>query len=150
ERYGAAGRRLVYDLTRDRSEVVTLADGRADLRIACAPREQIQPRHDPDVARWLELIGGEQHDKLLDWLATVRDLTCPTAGLHRYGPEGAGKGMFAAAVARLWGANVTAYGDVTGNFNAALRTCPVVFLDEGGAPPRDGSAAFRTLVGETS
>lgn len=99
---------------------------------------------------WLGLLAGSKKSLLDDWLATVHDLTWPTAAIYFQGQKDVGKGMFAAAVARGRGSSVTNYDDIATGFNSALRDCPIVFLDEGSAPVVSGSAGFRSLIGETS
>lgn len=149
ERHAVSCEGLFHDLTRDRSEWRWTRPGGGELSIACGRRPPVEPARHEEVDRWLRLLAGDSAEKVLDWLATVTDLQWPTAALYLCGPRGTGKGLLAAGVARLWGQSVTSYADITGNFNSALRTCPVVLLDEGCRPPADGSASFRSLVGET-
>lgn len=121
------------------------------LRIGTSPPADVSAVYHPDVACWLERFAGDaegDHDALLDWLATVRRLDRPTCALYLQGAKGAGKGMFAAGVASLWGAGAVSFAEATSRFNAALLESPIVFLDEkhGGSGT---SAAFRSLVSET-
>lgn len=124
----------------------TLVDG------CCVPTK-VDPEHNEICAEWLKYFAGSHHDRLLDWLATVKTLDRPTCALYIEGPPGTGKGMFASAVAALWGSGATSYADATGKFNGALTKNPVVLVDEMFQVYDGGegfSGAFRTLIGESS
>jgi hypothetical protein len=111
----------------------------------------VRPEYDEQVATWLELMGGDDHEALLDWLATLTQLDKPTCALYLQGDPGAGKGLFAACVSSVFGAGFVTFTEAVTKFNDGLRKSPVVFLDEK-ATSRDNvdiSAAFRSLVAET-
>ena len=150
ESYGRRVDAVIYDLTVDRSEYVPNSDDLGGvLLLRCARLDpMVRPERDPKVEAWLARLGGPDLERLLDWLSTMHRLDRPTAALYLLGPPGAGKGLLAAALARLWGRQVTAYSTVCGRFNSAMRDCPVIFLDEGAAVDPWGSARFRSLVSE--
>lgn len=137
------------------SRFVEGAEGSAGILYQrCCPLDPLlRAEFDQEVSDWLALLGGSEGERLLDWLATCTDLSRPTCALYVRGPKSVGKGMLAAALSRLWGQSKTTYADVvfTG-FTSALRSCPIVHVDE--QLPKDlngrGSAAFRTLVGEST
>jgi len=145
---GALVSRVVY--------VLGAPDDRYDptdgaLYLGCAtPDPHLAPAYHPGVARWLELLAGPRHGRLLDWLATAWDLAHPTAALYLEGGAGTGKSMLASALARCWGTGVTTYADVVlGTYSGALIRQPVVWLDERAPDDRNGkgTSAFRSLVG---
>lgn len=149
EAHGRRVDRIVYDMTISATAYLPGPHGGGELLAACAIPVAIPPVYDEDVDTWLGLLAGSRADRLRDWLATVRDLRHPTAALYLQGPKSLGKGLLAAGVAKLWGRAVTSYVDILGNFNGALKTCPVVFLDEGAPISPTGSASFRSLISES-
>lgn len=118
---------------------------------AVAPVRRLRARYHEPIARWLELLGGKHAEKLLDWVATVTDLSRPTAAIYFVGPGGAGKTMFGQGIARLWttGSATSAAQVLGGDFNAAIATCPLIMADEA-LPKRVGqratSAELRELI----
>jgi hypothetical protein len=121
---------------------------------ACAPRTDIQPVYHDDVAGWLELIGGDDPDLLLDWLATVQRTDAPTCALYIEGHPGVGKGLLAAGVAALWNATPVPFEHATSaRWNEQLLRCPLVWADEQVAADQHGdtpSAILRSLIGNTT
>lgn len=147
--YGGRADTLIYDLRNARSEYMPDGKGGGRLVLPCAQRVPLDPAFDSQVDHWLRLLGGTRADRLLDWLATAPDLTRTTAALYLKGSASAGKGLFAAGLAKLWGASVAAFEDVLGSaFNSALLNCPIVFLDESNTADVD-HAEFRRLVGDS-
>lgn len=144
---------IVYDMTTDRHVYEpAAADLGGLLRISCAALDpEATPREDRACAAWLAQLAGEEHDRVLDWLATCHILTRPTAALYLHGPKGRGKGLLASACARLFGREVTSYAKISERFNGGLRNCPIVLLDEG-LPTNDakGSSFFRSLISEST
>jgi hypothetical protein len=120
----------------------------------CTLREDIAPKFDADVQEWLEKLGGDNVDRLLDWLATVTDLTWPTCALYIEGPKSVGKGMLAAGVASLWGSKPATWADFTASFNDQLAKVPLVWADEKIPHDRfasqDPSIILRQMVGNSS
>lgn len=113
-------------------------------------REDIRPREHTDIARWLELVGADRLDELLDWLATFRQLNQATCGLYIRGPKGIGKQLLAMGLARLFvSGEVVPYETLTGEFPEELLRSMLVWADE--TIPRNHkgqtpSALFRSLV----
>lgn len=115
----------------------------------CPLLRDIEPREDPRVAAWLEKLGGEHHDKLLDWIATVTLLRLPTCALYLSGPKSAGKTMLAQGLARLWThGSATSIEQIAGQWTHDLTRCPIVLADET-LPWQAGktSAWLRAFVG---
>ena len=103
--------------------------------------------------RWLAALAGERYDVVLDWIALHVYLDQPIAALYLDGPPSSGKGLFAAAVRRLWGGATSTYQEVVlRGWTGGLRRTPIVGLNERAArdPQERGSAAFRDLVGESA
>jgi hypothetical protein len=147
--YGAPARQVVAEMGRP---LTTYDRESATLYERCCALRPCEPvRHD-DVDTWLRLFGATAPDMLLDWLATVTDLSLPTSALYVEGDRSAGKGMFAQGLASLWSpsASPTMYTDAVGAFNGALATCPVVFADENVGKDGHFSAGFRSLTGNST
>lgn len=146
---GAHVYHTIIELGRDTSEYDPRQRGGTLYEAACSVRRDLTPREHPDVHRWLTLLGGDQSETLLDWLATVTDLSRPTCALYIQGVPGVGKGLFASGVSALWGDSRTSYDNVVSGFNEALTACPVIFADES-LPTDKGqfSAILRSLIGE--
>jgi len=118
---------------------------------ACAQWSPLEPLYDPEIARWLVLLGGERHEKLLDWLATVRRVNRPTCVVYAQGPKGIGKSMLWEGLSRLWRSHAAVpYDTLTANFDGQLAESLLVVADEKMAEGRGGrgspSAIFRTIV----
>jgi hypothetical protein len=154
EIYGKRTDEVVWTMHGDSRFVANPDTGGGTLFMRCAQLDpQLEARYDQEVSDWLALLGGQEGDRLLDWLATCTDLSRPTCALYIRGAKAIGKGMLAAALSRLWGKSKTTYADVVfSGFSSAMRSCPLVHLDE--TLPKDakgmGSSAFRTLTGESA
>ena len=119
---------------------------------ALAPLRITEAVYNADVASWLELLAGDQIDKVLDWIATVTVLNAQSCALYLSGASGSGKGLLAEGLSRLWRVGGPARMEqVLGDFNSEMFRCPLVVLDEG-LPKRKGdlSAQIRTLIGSSS
>ena len=125
------------------SNVYTYArDGH--LTEALCPVRKIAPRRDPQIERWLQLLGGDNHAKLLDWIATITQLDRPSAILLIVGEPGVGKGLLLEGLARLWGSSYTRLYDFCKKFNGAITHSPLVGVDEG-SDDRDKTVDTKTL-----
>jgi hypothetical protein len=150
ECYAVAGHR-VERVILDMSATVPAIEGDA-LILPCCRLAPIVPAWSDRVDEWLQRFGGPDYLRVLDWIGHAGTLDKPIAALYLDGPGGAGKGLFASALAAQWGGARASYKDValTG-WTSPLRETPVVHLDE--RAPRDmldqGSAVFRSLVGES-
>jgi hypothetical protein len=123
------------------------------LFVPTAHIRDVTPRHHPEVHRWLTLLGGDDSEALLDWLATATDLRRPTSALYLQGEGGTGKTMLGIGLASLWGEAPVPFKEALARFNASMARSPVVLLDEGIHPRRGEEAAisaiFRSLVADT-
>jgi hypothetical protein len=101
----------------------------------------------------LQLLAGPQHDKLLDWIAAVPKVEEPNSALYLEGYSGAGKGLLASGLARIWteSGTPTRFTDAIGQFNAPIMDCPLVWIDES-LPVKLGNVTgeLRALVGASS
>lgn len=146
--YGTVASRIVADLTIDRSY---LDPATKTFYEAVCPRRKLEPVFNTQVDTWLRLLGGTEADRFLDWIATVGDLTRQTCALYLSGAPGAGKGMFAKGIARLWNEGApTKLANILNGFNHDLTRCPLVFADER-LPNKPGiSSDLRELIGTES
>lgn len=118
---------------------------------AACPLRDLKPTFDADVHAWLEALGGADKDLLLDWVATVTDLTTPSCALYLSGPPNTGKSLLANGLARLWHKGTpTKMARVLGDgFNEDFTKCPLVFADEALPTSWNGkqtSAELRELI----
>lgn len=128
ERYGSMADKVRFDLTAQRARFDPL--NRAVIE-APMPLRDLVPAFDADVDAWLRLFAGSKYERVLDLLATVTDLSRPTAALVLIGATDAGKSMFAHALARLWcETDATPLKHLFADFNDAVLRCPVVLGDE--------------------
>ena len=118
------------------------------LHVPGSVQKVVPPEYSAEVEDWLRHFADAQESTLLDWLATFRDLSSPTAALYLQGPRGAGKGMLASALAQFWGSSATAFRTATARFNWRLKDMPFVHLDEGIAMTAEMSSRFRSMVSE--
>lgn len=114
-----------------------------------------KPEFNQHIATWLKLFGGDKHEVLLDWLATLHDLSKPTAALALLGLSGAGKDLFIDGVSAIWGGRRTEFHRAIGTFNASLLDSPIVVGNEGLRTPskyEGGSVmdALKEMVSGTS
>lgn len=146
----SCGRRadsVVYDLVTGRRGYRRGKDEGGTLYLPCARMVEVDPLPDERVAKWLELLAGDQHGRVLDWLATCHRLDRPTSAVYLCGAKGAGKQLFAAGVASIWGSAPCDYRDIAGTtFNSSLRESPVVFLDESSSGTPARGASWMSLV----
>ncbi len=145
--YGAVARNMSANMTAER----TLYDPKTQTlneRI-CKPR-LIAAREHKDVAKYLELLGGIKHEKLLDWIACVRRLDRQCCALYLSGKPSGGKGLLAQGLARLYVETGPAdYSAITANFNDAQTTCPILFGDEDMGEASTSAVIRRVLGNET-
>lgn len=107
---------------------------------AVCPLDNIEPVFNPQIARWLELLAGPAHEKLLDWMATMSQIMRPSCALLLTGKPSAGKEMFAQGLARRWrrAKAPTELARVLDGFNEDLARCPLIFCDENMPASRSG------------
>jgi hypothetical protein len=143
--YGSVAGRIVADLRIDKSYYDPSTE---TFYEAVCPRRNIEPVFSTQIDRWLRLLGADNSDKLLDWLATVTDLSRQTCALYFSGTPGAGKGMFAKGVARLWNDGApTKLANILNGFNHDLTRCPLIFADEKLPDKKGISTELREIIG---
>lgn len=137
-RYGQAPTHTMYSYCAPRSTL----DGDTFVQRTGTPKK-FAPEHNAEIARWLELFAGEQYEALLDWLATLTQLSKPTAGLCIMGTSGAGKDLLIEGLAEIWGGSRLSFERALHKFNNALIDSPLVVANEEVRTPREfsGSAA---------
>lgn len=140
DRYGQVPSRMCYSYLVEKSG---LDDSLTFVQRAARPRDWAA-EYNPQIDKWLRLFAGsdEQAEALMDWLATLLDLSRPTAALCIMGTSGAGKDLFADGLREVWGARM-AFHHAIDHFNGGLIDTPLVFANEEVKAPRDfkGSVA---------
>lgn len=101
------------------------------LTEACTPLRPLEPLHDPLIEEWIHVLGGEDSEKLLDWMAICPDLDQLLCAIYFGDQKGVGKSLFAHGMAKLWTpGGPSALDRILGNFNGDLVRCPLIFADE--------------------
>jgi len=118
---------------------------------AVAPLRRLEPEYDARVDRWLRLLGGKDAEKLLDWVATVTQVSRQTCAVYIWGPPSIGKNIFALGLARLWTVDAPpTLEQAFSNFNSAIAGCPLIFADEKLPERKNINADLRALLGTSS
>lgn len=131
ERYGSVADKIYVDLTAQSTHYDW--QNKTIIEAPC-PFRELEPEHNEYVEKWLRSITEDDvlHGRLLDWLATVPNISRPSCALFLYGTPDSGKSLLPAKLARLW----REYGGATDleslatNFNEEMQACPIVFGDE--------------------
>jgi hypothetical protein len=126
--YGQVARQTVAEL----GAAYSFYDGQEQtFHEAVAALRPITPMYHPQIDRWLRSLGGADADKLLDWIATITDLSRSSSALYLTGAKSAGKSMLAQGLARLWTDGGPALlENVLDKFNDDLTRCPLMWADE--------------------
>jgi hypothetical protein len=118
---------------------------------AACRRRPIIPKEDPTIHEWMTLLGGDHAQTLLDWVATLTDLSRQTCAVYIVGRPGDGKTMFAEGLARIYTTGApTELESALSNFNEALLDCPIVFGDEKIPSMVGDSGDIRQIIGSNS
>jgi len=144
--YGVVAKGVIGKLALDRSYY----DGASSKFVeAICPQRVTEAAYSAEIDHWLGLLVGHRKEKLLDWIAAVPRLDEQCCALYLDGVSGAGKGLLASGLARLWTeGGPAALTNVLGNFNGDMFRCPLILLDEGLPKARGNvSADIRTLLG---
>jgi hypothetical protein len=150
--YGTVAQRVVADLS---LQVGRYEEQTGTFFEAACPLRQLAPLHNPQIEQWLTLLGGEDADTLLDWVAAVTRLDQQCCALYIHGDMGGeGKGLIGRGLARLWTiGGPTELARIIEGWNADLARCPLVWVDEQ-MPKRwrgaGASAELRSLIGSSA
>jgi hypothetical protein len=94
-------------------------------------RTDIVPKYDPMVDEWLHLLGGDDADTLLDWLAAFHLLHRPLSALYIQGSPSIGKGMLVQALKNMTITRSAApFEQAMGDFQASMFATPLIWADE--------------------
>lgn len=121
---------------------------------AACPIRPLEAAYNPEIDRWLGLLGGKQASKLLDWIATATQLDKQSAALYIQGAPGTGKSMLSQGLAKLWHkGGPTELVRVLGDWSGDMARCPLIVADEQIPQSFRGqrtSAELRSLIGSSS
>lgn len=120
------------------------------IRAIPGMRADIEPKYDPEVDEFLHLLGGDDADKLLDWIATFTLIERPTCALYIQGAPSIGKGMFGLALKNMTVSRKAApFDQVIGDFQDSMIATPFVWADEKVTTKRMSKAfmdSFKKLI----
>lgn len=121
------------------------------LTVGTCGKKELEPEFNPEIDGWLKQIGGDNYEKLLDWLATFRQIDTPTSVLYLKGTSGIGKGMLANALASFFGQVPLTFREISQRFNARIAVMPFWWLDEGEIIDKNISPGntFKKISGNT-
>jgi len=139
---------VVLDLGAERPRLEENQERGRRLILPVGCRMTAKPKFHADVAEWLQLLGGDDPEGLLDWLHWSLQLDQPLCALYLCGPKGAGKGMIVQALAAFWSGQFVKFDEAVSRFNGRLRDSPVIWLDETSESTNTGE--FRSLVGNAT
>ncbi len=134
---------------------IAFIDGQPGYRKLHVPVHALNPnliaRFDQRVADWLDLLGGDMSDRLVEWLSHALDVKRSICALNLYGAPGTGKGMLAQGLAECFESMRPNDHKALGQWNNGLLENPVVNCDEGVPSITGGESlpldqAFRSLV----
>lgn len=137
--YGRILQATEYDISAPATYVDTVSE---TLCLSPCPPVPLVPAYDTFTAEWLEIIGGDTHHLLLDWLSKYPDLDQPLPALYLEGAPNTGKSLFAMCLASMYGNGKPIDAeDVLGDqaFNQVLVQNPLVFADEYFPQDRQGN-----------
>jgi hypothetical protein len=122
---------------------------------ATCPIRPLAPQFNQEVDTWLRSLGAAKADKLLDWVATITNLTRQSCALYLEGPPGTGKTLLSKGLAKLWQqrGGATELIRVLGEWTTDLARCPLVVADEqipSSFKGQRSSAELRNLIGNDS
>lgn len=134
---------------------VAYIDGPAGHKELHVPVHRLNPkleaRFDKQVDEWLQALGGDKYDQLVEWLSHALDVERAICALNLYGSPGTGKGMLAAGLAECFDGEHRNDGRALGKFNVGLLDSPIINCDEGVPKISSDEAltvdqAFRSMV----
>ena len=111
----------------------------------------IKPVQHEHVQRWLQLLGGDQAGKLVDWVAAVPHLHRQCCALYLWGSKGVGKTLLLNGLARLWNlSDPTPLDAVIDAFNERLARMPLIVADEYLPDAKNMSGKLREFIASQS
>lgn len=127
---------IYYDMTSSWSHLDL--QKRIFYEAVCKRREDMQPKFDAEIDRFLQIFAGAQYPDLCLWLANLTDLTQELPALFFLGSAASGKTLLTESLAKIWTtANATPLHTVVSSFNEGLLECPLVSVDESMPVVRD-------------
>ncbi len=116
-------------------------------------KKNLAPEYNTEVDMWLTKLGGDQAQRLKDWLALSLYLEGgPICALSLAGPPGCGKKLLMSGLAECINTEAVADAGEFGRFQSGLLRTPFLQVNEGfpnmgtGSGTRDPADTFRHLV----
>ena len=114
---------------------------------ASCPKRNLPAEYSEEIAKWLDLLGGDDKEKFLDWLSKIPDTSKPCAALYIGETPGVGKSLLGTGLARIWTTKTaTTLNTVLTEFNDAIMNCPFIFADEFVPDDKKILAKIRKLI----
>lgn len=117
------------------------------LTEACWRRRPVSPARDERVDAWLRLLGGDQAEKLLDWVACAYRTDRQLCGLVLVGEKDVGKNLLAQGIGARYVAGAVPGHAAFDGFDEDLLGSPIVFADEE-LPAGLRSTRLRAFLGD--
>ena len=138
--YGVVLSAVEFDLS---AQITTYTRARNALTLSTCPYRPVEPTFDPQIDRWLQLLGGDKYSALCKWLASLTRIDRPALLLFVEGLPNSGKSLLIQGCSRLWTVDgPTDLEEAMGPWNTRVRTCPLLAGDE--VIPRDARGRTRT------
>lgn len=149
--YGNSATKIRYVTGQRGASFVPNLDGNGlDIGVH-ALHPDLRPVFHEEVQQWLDLFGGSDPKRFLDWLSVITMTTYPVCAMYVHGEPGSGKSMLLQALGAMWGAAPVPFANVTSNFNESMLVSPVISADEElGAGTGDVSGVFRNIIANSS
>ncbi|MEM7203061.1 MAG: primase-helicase family protein [Planctomycetota bacterium] len=112
-------------------------------------RDDVEPLFVAEVDQWLRRLGGENYERLIDWIGHAQDIYRPICALSLEGAAATGKTFLGELLAARFGPGGKNTEDVFGTWTGGVFRNPVIHCDEGAASFREGKAIdqlFRQFV----
>lgn len=107
-----------------------LEGGHPKLHIPTYHRIELDPLFVPEVDEWLQAFGGDNYERLIDWIGHAQETDQPICALSMTGGASSGKTFFGELMGARFGPGNKNGSQIFGQWNFRLRDNPVIHLDE--------------------
>jgi hypothetical protein len=137
--HGTVARSVEASLT----AAATYYDPARRVIVEAGPRRRpLTPLHNPDIAAWIEALGGTDAHLINAWLKYSADNSRPSAALCLFGAKGVGKSLLAHGISQIWECQAPTSLKTVAQWTDRILNCPLLFADE--EMPRDSRGRVNT------